>query len=404
MKFVYKALNKEGQVVSGNAEASDRYDLNRSLKSEGLSLMSAHQDGDKKMEKFFQKLSCIGTVSMHEKIIFSRNLAAMLSAGLSVSRSLAVIKKQSKNKKFKDVMTSMEENIKAGNTLSGSLQKFPKVFSTLFVSMVAAGEESGNLVQSLNVIADQMDKTYTLQKKIRGALIYPGVIITAMIAIAVAMLVFVVPTLTGTFAELNVDLPASTQFIISVSDLLKNNTLIILLVIVVAIVSFISSLHTKRGQRIFEFVILHIPIIAPLVKETNAARTARTLSSLLSSGVSYVRALQITRDVMQNSFYKTIISKAEKNIQLGLPISNVFIEAEKLYPVFMGEMIAVGEETGELSPMLVKVASYFEEEVEMKTKNMSTIIEPFLMLIVGAAVGFFALSMIAPMYSLVDTI
>lgn len=404
MKFAYKAVNSEGEVVHGTSEAKDKYDLNHILTGQNLTLLSAEEEGSNKMEKFWKQFTSIGGVSTHEKIIFARNLSAMIDAGLSISRALAVMARQTKNKKLASVLEGVNVDIKSGSTLHHALGKFPKVFSPLFVSMVAAGEESGNLAQSLSVVGEQMDKTYTLKKKVRGALIYPGVIITAMLGIGTFMLIFIVPTLTKTFDELGVDLPASTRFIISVSDMFQNNAFTMLVVLVLLIIAFIISLRTDRGRKYLAFVILRIPIIAPLVKETNTARTARTLSSLVSSGVPYVRALEITKEVLQNVYYKRIVEKAEKQIQLGLPVSSVFIEAEKLYPVFMGEMIAVGEETGELAPMLIKVATYFENEVELKTKNMSTIIEPFLMIVVGAAVGFFALSMITPMYSLVETI
>lgn len=404
MRFEYKATNKEGELVHGTTEAKDKYDLSHALREQGLTLLYAEEEGKNRVRVLIKKVLAFGTVTTHEKIVFARNLAAMIDAGLSISRALAVMQRQARNKKLQQVLSQIDAKIKEGFTLNAALAEFPKTFPPIFVSMVAAGEESGNLVQALNVVADQMDKAYTLKKKVRGALIYPGVIITAMIAIAIAMLIFVVPTLTSTFADLGVELPATTKFIISVSTLLQTHTLLLFTGLIVAIGGFIAGLKTQKGRRAFEFFVLHFPVVAPLVKETNTARTARTLSSLISSGVPYVRALQITQEVVQNSYYKEVVAKAEKNIQLGLAVSAVFIEAEKLYPVFMGEMLAVGEETGELSAMLIKVATYFEEEVEMKTKNMSTIIEPFLMLIVGGAVGFFALSMIAPMYSLVDTI
>ena len=153
-----------------------------------------------------------------------------------------------------------------------------------------------------------------------------------------------------------------------------------------------------------DWVFLHMPLVSGLVKETNSARTARTLSSLIKSGVPYISAVDITQEVIQNSYYKAVLKKAGKNVELGLPVAKVFEKNQKLYPVFVSEMIAVGEETGELGQMLMKVATYYENEVEAKTKNMSTIVEPFLMIIVGAAVGFFALSMISPMYSLVENI
>lgn len=404
MKYKYKAVKKDGTVVKGSMSAEDEYGLNNTLKNQGLTLIFSQIEGERNRHMWIEKFLTIGSVKTSNKINFGRNLSSMLNAGLSLSRAISVIERQTKSKKFKTILNIIGDDIKKGDLLSEALEKHKKTFSTLFVSMIRAGEVSGGLSESLKVVSDQMEKSYQLKKRITGALIYPGVIISAMLVIAVAMLVLVVPTLTGTFKEFGVDLPASTQFIINLSDFIQNNT-ILLIVAVIFLVSLVYiGFKTKRGSRIIDFTLLHTPLIAQIVKEINSARTARTLSALLSSGVPYLNAVGITKDVVQNSYYKNVLIKAEKNVELGMPVSKVFEEAEKFYPVFVSEMIAVGEETGELGEMLMRVASYYEEEVNQKTKNMSTIIEPFLMLIVGGAVGFFAVSMISPIYQLVEVI
>jgi type IV pilus assembly protein PilC len=270
--------------------------------------------------------------------------------------------------------------------------------------MVKAGEESGNLAGSLKVIAIQMDKSYALSRKVKGALIYPAVIFSVMVVIGVLMMVYMVPTLTATFKGLGVDLPLSTRIVIGISDFLRNHFLIVFLAVVAVIVTIAALLKTKAGSRAFDYFILHLPVIGTIVKEVNSARTTRTLSSLLSSGVDVVVALGVTEEVIQNSFYKEVLGKAHENIQKGDPISAVFIEHENLYPIFVGEMMNVGEETGKMADMLLGVAAYYEDEVDQKTKDMSTIIEPVLMVIIGIAVGIFAISMLAPTYSLVDKI
>jgi type IV pilus assembly protein PilC len=270
--------------------------------------------------------------------------------------------------------------------------------------MVRAGEESGNLVNSLEVLANQMEKNYLLQKRIRGALIYPGIILCLMVAIAIIMMIFVVPTLTATFTEVNAKLPLSTQIVINSSNLVKDHLFIVLGGGFLVVFSVMQFFHTKIGRRIYDYSILRIPLIGGLVKESNSARTARTLSSLLSSGVQFVTAMDITHDVMQNSYYKKILAEAKEVVQRGDPISTVFIKNEYFYPAFVGEMMCVGEETGKLADMLSGVAVYYEDEVEQKTKDMSTIIEPFLMIVIGVAVGFFAVSMIEPMYSVLNNI
>ena len=232
-------------------------------------------------------------------------------------------------------------------------------------------------------------------------MIYPGVILSAMVIVGIFMMVYIVPTLTSTFEDIGSDLPASTKFIISVSTFFNEHLMLGALIVLGVFAALYMAAKTRFGKMSFDYLLLHIPMISTLVKETNSARTSRTLASLLKAGVPYLNALQITKNTVGNVFYVTVLSKAEKQVEMGLPISNIFGENQDLYPPFVSEMIAVGEETGELSPMLFKIADFYENEVDQKTKNLSTIIEPFLMIIVGAAVGFFAISMISPMYSLV---
>jgi type IV pilus assembly protein PilC len=270
--------------------------------------------------------------------------------------------------------------------------------------MVKMGEESGKLSGALNLIAAQLEKDWLIRKKIKGALIYPTIVVVALVAIGILLLTFVVPTLVSTFAELGIDLPLSTQFIIAASNFLIENTVLAIIIFIVLVFSFWRALRTPKGRRVFDWVVLHMPIISPLVKMVNAARTSRTLASLTGSGVKILEALDITNDVIQNSYYREVIQKAKKDIEKGKPISSVFIGAEDLYPILVGEMMAVGEETGQFSQMLDEVAVFYEEEVSNATKNLSTVVEPILMLVVGAVVGFFAISMISPMYSMVNGI
>ncbi len=403
MKYTYKAKKPTGEIITATEEFESKIDLYKKLHQEGMLLLSVEEKGTNS----FLKMSISFTrkkVKLHEKIVFARNLAVMLNAGLTLSRGITIIAKQSKNAYFKGILDTIEKQLRSGKTFHESLSEYPKIFPPLFISMVAAGEESGKLAEALETVGAQMEKNYLLMKKVKGALLYPAIIISLMIVMGLFMLVYVVPTLTSTFKELNVELPVMTQIIIGMSDFLQAHYIVGLAVIMLLVGGSVYATKTPRGKRFFDTLFLKLPIIGNLVKEVNAARTARTLSSLLESGVSVVDSLRITGDVLQNGHYKKVLHEAEKKIQLGSPISSVFLEAEKIYPVYVGEMIAVGEETGELGSMLSKVAAFFEGEVEQKTKDMSTIIEPFLMVIVGVAVGFFALSMISPMYSLADKI
>lgn len=396
-RFSFKAVKASGEVFTGEREAESESALAHQLKQDGVTLVSVEKDKKKKGSRF--NIS-FGGVKLRDKILFARNLSAMISAGLSLSRALSVIERQTKNRKFKEVLLSLEESIQKGKGFSQALADFPKVFPAIFVSMVHAGEESGNVAQALESLATQMDKSYQLQRRIRGAMMYPSIVVSVMVLVGIAMLIFVVPTLTATFKELSITLPLSTRIVIGVSDFFKDNIILSFSIIVAVIAAFIASLKRPTTRRMFEFLMLRVPIIGTLIKETNAARTARTLSSLLVAGVEVVGALSITEDVVQNSYYKAVLAEAGTRIQKGSPLSVSFLEHEHLYPVLVGEMMSVGEEAGNLPEMLQRLAEFYEGEVEQKTKDMSTIVEPFLMVLIGVVVGFFALSMISPIYSI----
>jgi type IV pilus assembly protein PilC len=402
MLFTYKAKKTTGEIYEGKVEVENKFELYDQVRSERATLVSYEEKKVGLSDKFEKVNNFLSRIKLTDKIIFARNLGAMIEAGLSLSRALSVMERQTKNKKFKMVLASLIDKINQGQTFASALEAHKDVFPPIFISMVKAGEESGGLSDSLKVVSSQLEKSYDLQRKIRGAMTYPTIIIGVMVLIGILMLMYVVPTLTATFKELGVELPLSTRIVIGVSDFLSSHIILSFAVLIASVGGFVWFLRTKVGKRALEWTILRIPVIKEMVKEANSARTARTLSSLLSAGVEVVHAISITKEVVQNSYYKSVLEEAEGAIQKGRPISEIFGEHEDIYPVLVGEMISVGEETGKLSDLLSQLASFYENEVEQKTKNLSTIIEPFLMVVIGAVVGFFAVSMITPMYSLVS--
>ncbi|HEX9608593.1 MAG TPA: type II secretion system F family protein [Candidatus Paceibacterota bacterium] len=400
--FNYKAKRHDGgEEYEGETEAQNRFEVYDHIRKENATVISIEEKNERSVKSVVSSVTSFGgRIKMSEKIVVARNLATMIKAGLAITRALSVMGRQSKNRKLKSVLAALEQHISKGGTFHEALSQFPDVFSPLMVSMVRAGEESGKMAEALIVVSEQMERSYQLQKKIRGALIYPVIIVLAMIVIGILMLIYVVPTLTQTFNELGVELPRSTKVVIGVSSFLTDNTVISLSALIIFGALLAAALRTRAGRRLADFVVLHLPLIAPMAREVNAARTARTLSSLLSAGVEMIAAIGITRDVVQNSYYKDILSRAEKDVQQGVQLSKVLEESGDTYPVLVAEMVAVGEETGQLSSMLHEVAEFYESEIDQQTKDLSTVIEPFLMLIIGTVVGFFAISMISPIYSL----
>jgi len=401
-RFKFTAKKLEGGEIKETREAEDEFVLAKELRQDGYILIDFEEEGKKK--KFKLPNFSLGKVSLAEKMIFTRNLSVMIGAGLPLSRALGVLVKQAKDKRFKKTLSSVVENLTHGKSLSDSMLGYPKIFSNLYVAMIKAGEKSGKLHESLRLLAFQMEKDAVLRRKVKGAMVYPSIIVIAMIGIGILMLIYVVPTLVSTFQELGVELPMSTKAIIWLSDSLITNSILILGVVLFFIVTFSFLSRKKKVKDLFSKVLLKIPVIAPLVQKINSARASRTLSSLLGSGVDILDALNTTTDVLQNVSYKKVLQDAKKEIQGGENISVAFQKSEGIFPSLVGEMIAVGEETGKLPDMLLRVAVFYEEEVSEATKNVATIIEPVLMIVVGSAVGFFAISMIKPMYSMMGGI
>lgn len=401
MKFSYKGKTKEGEMTEGVIDADSELSAARELRAQNIVPLSIKKG---KGDKGKISMSLFGSIKLHEKLIFAKNLAGMITAGLALNRAIEILNRQSVNKKFKTVLTDLENEIAKGGTLSGGMKKHPKVFSTLFVSMVSAGEESGNLPSALVEVSGNLEKIYALNKKIKSALTYPMVILFAIFLMATLMMIFVVPTLVKTFEELGAELPGSTQLIITTSKFISGSPFLFIAIVFGVIGGFVFLLKMKRLEKYFDYFFLHLPIFGNMIKQVNAARTARTLSSLLISGVDITRSLSITREVVQNVYFKRVVDEAIVKIQKGVPLSEPFRSHTELYPIMFGEMMAVGEETGNISKMLSEIADFYEAEVDDKTKNLSTIIEPMLMVFIGGAVGFFAVSMLTPMYSILNSI
>ncbi|NCN52581.1 type II secretion system F family protein [Candidatus Parcubacteria bacterium] len=406
-KFTYIGTTKDGEPVTETVDAVDRFAVYDIARENGHLVTKVKKAGGFSLGSLLnvERINIlISRVKEDQLVMATRNLGSMLKAGLPLSRALSVIERQSKNPRLQSVMRDVRERISKGDGFHDALARYPKVFSPLYVAMVRAGEESGSLAESLQIIGQQLEQTSSLKKKVKGAMIYPAIVISVMGIIGVLMMIFVIPSITETFKKLDADLPTTTRILIGTSDFMSNHAILTIGGMILVIAGFIYALRTRIGKRIFHFITPRLPVIGTLVKETNSARTARTLSSLLSSGVDMLAAIEITQDVVQNIYYKQVIAEAAKRVEKGSPLSEVFVESEKLYPILLGEMILVGEETGQISKMLDEVAIFYETEVTQKTKDLSTIIEPVLMVFIGGVVGFFALAMIAPIYSISDSI
>ena len=403
-KYSYIAKSQKGETKKGLSTAKDKSELARFLKQENLLLISAKVKTDAKKETFLKKISFLDRVSLTEKIMFTRNLQVMVSSGIALPRAMNILAKQTKNKKFSKIILDIERKIIKGTKFSESLRAYPSVFSELFISMIEVGEESGTLEQCLGTLTEQMVRQDELSSKIKSAMIYPLVIITAMLGIGFAMLLFVVPSIAATFDELNVSLPATTQFVIWLGNTMVSKWYLGLIIIGLLTAFFVRVGNTKKGKKAIGFLMLRIPVINVIVKNINSAKMARTLGSLISSGVPLTRSLEILSNVLGNVYYQEAMLDASVKIQKGIKLSDVLGTYQNIFPILVIQMIAVGEETGATVSILGKLADFFEKEVANATNNLAAIVEPLVMLLIGGAVGFFAISMVQPMYSMLGAI
>lgn len=406
-KFTYTGTDTAGETVTRTVTADDRFAVYELARQAGHEVGEVKEKSAFSLGQYFDIEAInyhLNRVKQDELVMMTRNLSSMLVAGLTITRALSVVQRQSSNPRLVGITSSLIDRINQGDPIHVALQEFPGTFDDLFVSMIKAGEESGKLAEALKTLSLQMEQSANLKKKIKGAMMYPTIVIVVMIAIGFLMMIYVMPTIVGIFSGADMELPATTQALITTSDFVNDYTLLTLLGLLGTGAGIVSFLRSRIGRRVSSWTVVRLPVIGTMAKETNAARTARTLASLLRSGVDVLRALEITKEVVQNYYYKEILQVARDRVETGTPLSEIFVERKDLYPILVGEMILVGEETGQISDMLHELAQFYENEVERKTKDLSTIIEPLLMVVIGVGVGFFALALIGPIYSISESV
>lgn len=342
-------------------------------------------------------------VSLKEKIMFTRNLGVMISAGLPLVKALELLSRQSQTPKFKNIISVVADDLKKGTSLADAFEKQPSVFSDLYINMIRVGEIGGTLDNSLKILAEQLKREHDLKSKIKGAMIYPAVIMSAVFVVGVLMMIFVVPQLASTFLELGIELPWTTQLVIGLSNFLQHFWYLFILIVLGIIFGLRTVLRTSYGKKFFDWLLLKTPIISSLTVKVNSAMFSRTLSSLIESGVAIVKSLEITANTLNNYYFRNSLKEAANMVQKGKTLTEI-LNVSPYFPLLLTQMAAVGEETGQLTNVLKQLALFYEEEVELTTKNLSSIIEPFIMIVIGGFIGFFAVSMIQPMYSMVNAI
>jgi type IV pilus assembly protein PilC len=397
--YTYIAKNLKGEVKSGEAEGKDERQVAENLRGEGYFLTAIQKKESEKETKF--KMPTFGGVSLKDKMMFARHLGVMLSSGLSLPGALNVISSQTKNKKFKIVLEKLGEEVKMGNSLADSLAKQP-VFDELSVNMIRVGEVGGNLEEVLKLLADQLEKEHNFLSRVKGAMYYPSVIVLVMIGVGIAMMIYVVPKLTTVFEDIQTPLPLSTRMIIAVSSYMAAHQILVGLIVVGVVAVLIIFFRSSPGKKAASALSSKLPVIKGMIIKVNNARFARIYSSLTKSGVSVVESLKIISRTLTNNYYKKAFLEISEEVQKGKTLHEELSKFPKLFPILTVQMTEVGEETAKTADVLTNLADFYEEEISQITKNLSSIVEPILMVIIGVAVGFFAISMILPMYSIMD--
>lgn len=401
--FFYKAKSIDGKIKIGNSDAKDVKELAQNLRGEGLFLAKVDSKTEKK-ETISGPLLFSRRVSMGEKMLMTRNLWIMVSTGLPLVKGFSILAAQSKSKRMKTALLDIGQETSKGKTLSDSFKKYPDIFSELYQSMIEAGEESGTLEDVLSVLSLQLEKEKEMKSKIQKALIYPGILTGTMIAVGICLSIFVLPKLNKFFVGLDAKLPITTRIILGSGDFFMKYWYLLIVAVIALIFIFLTLIKTKKGRFIIDTMALKIPLISSLVKKSNSASLIRSLSSLLSSGVPLVRSLEITSGIVSNFYFKQALAEASKKIEKGEKLFSSLKVNQNIFPYGAIEMIEIGEETGKTSLILKKLAEFYEEEVSNAAENLSVAIEPVLIIVIGVAVGVFAVSIMGPMYSVLGTI
>ena len=399
--FSYKAVNTAGKDVKGSVEAESREEAARKIKEQGLVPVSIGKQGalDKDVNIPIFKGKKIPARDMS---VFCRQFASILKAGVSVINALEMLAEQTENKKLKEAIVNTQSNVEKGENLSDSMRQ-NDAFPSILIDMVRAGEASGSLENSLTRMAIQFEKDAKLNGIVKKAMMYPIVLICVMIGVVIVMLTFVIPSFMTMFEDLDSELPVTTRAILAMSNSLKNYWYIYILVVVGAVVGIQMYKRTDNGKHNLDKLKLKIPVFGLLQTKSACASFARTMSTLLQAGMPMIDALEISASTMKNVLFYDGLEKVKNGVSLGLPLSNQ-LKATGLFPAMVVHMVGIGEETGNVEEMLTNSATYYEEEVEVQTQTLTSLMEPIIIVLMAFVVVLLIMAIYQPMIQLYNTL
>jgi type IV pilus assembly protein PilC len=401
--YAYKVRDRDGKVHSGSLDADNTALVANRLRQMGYVPISIDKKAGPGIKRDIAIPGFSNRVKLKEVAVFSRQFATMISSGLTLMRSLSILSVQTSNHYFAGIIDHVRNDIESGSSLSQALSRHPKQFNRLYISMIRAGETSGNLDKTLTDLATTIEKQVELRGKIRSALTYPIVVLSLVLCILTAMLLFIVPIFKKMYGELGGKLPPATQALITVSNIMVHAMPLVILVVIGTIIGYRRWVRTAAGKATRDRVLLRMPIIGGLVRKTAMARFASTLSTLLSSGVPVLESLEITADSVSNAVVADGVHAISDGAKRGEPLTKP-LEDHPVFPPMVTQMMAVGEETGALDTLLRKVATFFEEEVQRTVDSLTSLLEPLLIVVLGGAVGSMVISLYLPMFDIIKLV
>lgn len=399
MFYTYQARDKHGETVKGEIEASDPKGAISSLRESGVFVSSIKAKSKK--QNFLSDL--FSKTALKDRIIFTQQLGIMIRSGLSVVGALEALAEQTGNKTFAEDINQIISDVKGGMALSDAMSKHPRSFDSIYINTVKSGEKAGKLDEVLLRLTTQLEKDYSLNHKIKGAMVYPAFIMIALVAVMVLVLIYIIPQLKVIFDETGVPLPALTRGVIALSEFLQKNILYVLAGAIALFFGFRYVAKTPAGREVFDKIKLKIPVFGNLLVKTYMAKFSRTFAGLSAAGLPLLEIFKTTQDVVPNVIYQNEIANMAKKVEVGEPISKV-IRDSKLFPKMMAQLAGVGEKSGSIDEVFDSMANFFDKEVDNITSNLSTLLEPMLMVIMGGGIGLLIVSVLQPIYGLVNAL
>jgi type IV pilus assembly protein PilC len=395
--YNYLAKSGNGLVSQGEINAENADSAAELLSKKSLTPISIKE---KPKTDIMARINDLAPISSSEKVMFSKQLATLVAAGIPISQSMRILEKQTENPRMKKSINEIAQDIEGGLSLSGAMEKQKSVFSSLYSSMIKAGEVGGILDETLEKMAEEIEKEHELVAKIRGAMAYPMVILIAMILVVIYMITNIIPQIGAVFTEMGGDLPGSTKFLLDASEVLSNYGIFILAALIGLLFGIRRTIKGNQSIRYrWHSLLIKIPVFGKVIMKINIARFTRTLGSLLSSGVTVLEALETSGATIQNEVYKKIIFDTAEKVKNGSSMADPLRDIRAI-PFIVPQMISVGEETGTMDVILKKLTDYYDKEIDNTVKNLSSLIEPLMMIFIGISVGFIVISIISPIYQM----